>query len=313
MEKKKELQAQRREEGASRLNRIKPRTNLLFNVIFAICAAICIIPVIFVFIISITAEESIRMYGYRFFPQEFSLESYEFLFKEGDTILQALGISVTVAVVGTLLGLLLTSTMGYVLSRNSYKLNGFLTMVEFIPMIFNGGMISSYVVNTQFLHLKDSIWALILPLCVSSFNVVICRTFFKTNIPDSVIESAQMDGASQMKIFTRIALPLSKPMLSTIALFLTFGYWNDWFQSSLYITNSRLFSLQSLLDHIQRNIEMMAKNPAMGLTMQQYINSMPKEGARMAMAILIIIPIACTYPFFQKYFISGLTVGAVKG
>ncbi len=300
-------------ESASRLNRIKPQTNLLFNLLFMFCAMVCIIPVIFVFIISISSEQSIKMNGYRFWPEGFALDAYEFIFKEGRMILQALGVSVTVAVVGTLIGLALTSTMGYVLSRNSYKLNGFLPMVVFIPMIFNGGMISSYVVNTQFLHLKDSIWALILPLCVSSFNVVICRTFFKTNIPDSVIESAQIDGASQLRIFTQIALPLSKPMLATIALFLTFGYWNDWFQSSLYITNTKLFSLQALLDHVQRNIEMMAKNPAMGLTMQQYINNMPKEGARMAMAIIIIVPIACTYPFFQRYFISGLTVGAVKG
>ena len=140
-----------------------------------------------------------------------------------------------------------------------------------------------------------------------------CRTFFKTNIPDSVIESAQIDGASQMTIFTKIALPLSKPMLATIALFLSFGYWNDWFQASLYVTNTKLNSLQALLNQVQRNIDMMANNPSMGLTLQQYKNAMPKEGARMAMAIIIIVPIACTYPFFQRYFISGLTVGAVKG
>ena len=133
------------------------------------------------------------------------------------------------------------------------------------------------------------------------------------NIPDPIIESVQIDGASQFLIFSKIILPLSKPMLATIALFLTFGYWNDWFQSSLYITNTNLFSLQALLDHIQRNIEVMANNPSLGVTMQQYIRDMPKEGARMAMAIIIIVPIACTYPFFQKYFISGLTVGAVKG
>lgn len=297
----------------SKLNRVSPKTNIVFNIIFILCAAVCILPVIFVFIISITSEDSIKMNGYQFIPESFSLEAYRFLFKEAEMILQSLGVSVMVAVVGTLLGLALTTTMGYVLSRSTYRLNGILTMVVFIPMIFNGGMISSYVVNTQFLHLKDTIWALVLPLCVSSFNVVICRTFFKTNIPDSIIESAQIDGASQFKIFAQIALPLSKPMLATIALFLTFGYWNDWFQSSLYITNTSLFSLQALLDHLQRNIEMMANNPAMGLNMQQYINSMPKEGARMAMAIIIIIPIACTYPFFQRYFISGLTVGAVKG
>lgn len=294
-------------------NRIKPQTNYLFNFIFIICAVICIIPVFFVFMISISSEESIRSFGYKFIPDSFSLDAYRFLFKEIDVILRALGISVFVSVIGTVIGLFLTTTMGYVLSRKNFRLNNFFTMVVFIPMIFNGGMIASYVVNTQFLHLKNSVWALILPLCVSSFNIVICRTYFKMNIPDSIIESVQIDGASQFLIFSKIILPLSKPMLATIALFLTFGYWNDWFQSSLYVTNTNLFSLQALLDHIQRNIEVMANNPSLGVTMQQYIRDMPKEGARMAMAIIIIVPIACTYPFFQKYFISGLTVGAVKG
>ncbi|MGI6019569.1 MAG: carbohydrate ABC transporter permease [Marvinbryantia sp.] len=300
-------------EVESKLNRIKKQTDILFNVIFLVLALICIIPVIFIFIISISSEESIRHIGYRFIPQAFSADSYLFLWREADTILRALGVSVGVTVVGTVLGVMLTTLMGYVLSRSNFKLQGFCTMLVFIPMIFNGGMISSYVVNTQFIHLKDSIWALILPLCVSSFNVVICKTFFKTNIPDSIMESAQIDGASQFTIFGRVVLPLAKPLLATIALFLTFGYWNDWFQSSLYITNSKLFSLQALLDHIQRNIEMMANNPALGVAMAEYRNAMPKEGARMAMAIILIVPIACTYPFFQRYFISGLTVGAVKG
>ena len=228
-------------------------------------------------------------------------------------IIDALGVSVIVTAVGTALGVALTTLMGYVISRRSYKLNNFFTMLVFVPMVFNGGMISSYVVNTQFMHLKDTMWALILPLCVSSFNVVICKTFFRTNIPESVIESAQIDGATQFQIFGKIALPLSKPLLATIALFLTFGYWNDWFQSSLYITDSSLYSLQALLDHFERNMQAMLSNPALGVSMTEYINSMPKEGARMAMAVIIIVPIACCYPFFQKYFISGLTVGAVKG
>ncbi|TCL56551.1 putative aldouronate transport system permease protein [Kineothrix alysoides] len=301
------------ENSASRLNMISGKTNAFFNIVFIVVALMCIIPVVFIFIISISSEQSIKMNGYRFIPEAFSIDSYLFLFREGETIIHALGISILVTVVGTALGVALTTLMGYVLSRSDYKLKGFCTMIVFIPMIFNGGMISSYVVNTQFMHLKDSMWALILPLCVSSFNVIICKTFFKTNIPDSVIESAQIDGASQLTIFGKIAIPLSKPLIATIALFLTFGYWNDWFQSSLYITNTKLFSLQALLDHVQRNIQMMANNPTLGVTMQQYMNSMPKEGARMAMAIIIIVPIACTYPFFQKYFISGLTVGAVKG
>lgn len=297
----------------SRLNRISKPTNLCFNIIFVILALVCIIPVIFIFMISISSEQSIQEFGYRFWPQAFSMDSYQFLLNEISTIIRALGVSVIVTVVGTVIGVALTTMMGYVLSRSNFKLNGFFTMLVFIPMIFNGGMISTYVVNTQLLHLKDTLWALILPLCVSSFNVVICKTYFKTNIPEAVIESAQIDGASQFSIFGRIAVPLSKPVLSTVALFLTFGYWNDWFQSSLYITNRKLYSLQALLDSIQRSIEQMASNPALGVSMAEYVNSMPKEGARMAMAIIIIIPIACTYPFFQKYFISGITIGAVKG
>ena len=298
---------------SSNLNQIKKSTNVVFNILFVILALTCIIPVVFIFIISITSEQSIKMNGYQFIPESYSLDAYKFLFREGEMILRALGVSVLVTAVGTTLGVILTMLMGYVLSRSNYKLNGFFTMVVFIPMIFNGGMISSYVVNTQLLNLKNSIWSLILALCVSSFNVVICKTFFKTNIPESVIESAQIDGATQFQIFGKIALPLSKPLMATIALFLTFGYWNDWFQSSLYISNTNLYSLQALLDHVQRNIEVMANNPSLGLSTAQYMNSMPKEGARMAMAIIIIIPIACCYPFFQRYFISGLTVGAVKG
>ena len=301
------------QESTSKLNRISKTTNIVFNVIFIILALVCIIPVVFIFMISISAEESIKLNGYRFIPEVFSLDAYKFLFDEAQMIFQALGISILVTVVGTVIGVMLTTLMGYVISRRTYKLNDFFTMIVFIPMIFNGGMIASYVVNTQLLGLKDSVWALIWPLCVSSFNVVICKTFFKTNIPESIVESAQIDGASQMQIFWKIALPLAKPMLATIALFLTFGYWNDWFQSSLYITDSNLYSLQALLDHVQRNIEVMANNPAAGVSMVEYMNAMPREGARMAMAMIIIIPIACCYPFFQKYFISGLTVGAVKG
>lgn len=301
------------QEGLSRLNRIAPQTDIIFNVIFFLISLLCTIPVLFVFMISITSEDVLQRYGYSFIPKEFSLEAYKFLFGEGGTILRALGVSVLVTVVGVIVGVILTTTMGYVLSRTGYKLNNFLTMVVFIPMIFNGGMIASYVVNTNMLGLKNSIWALIWPLAVTPFNIIICKTFFKTTIPDSVIESAKIDGAAQFSIFTKIVLPISKPVLATIGLFLTFGYWNDWFQSSLYINNDKLYSLQALLNSILQNIQVLAKNPAMGVTLQQYKNAMPQEGARMAIAIIIIIPIACAYPFFQKYFISGLTIGAVKG
>ncbi len=296
-----------------KMNRVRPGTNAGFNLLFTLLAAMAIIPVLFVFMISISSEESIRVSGYSFAPQSFSNSAYMFLWNERATILSALWISVLVTVSGTVLGLALTTTMGYVLSRPGFKLKGFYTWVVFIPMIFNGGMVASYVVNANILNMKNTIWALILPLAVSSFNIIVCKTFFRSTIPDSIIESAKIDGASQLRIFGTIVLPISKPVLATIGLFLTFGYWNDWFQSSLYISRAELVSLQALLNNMMKSLDYIANNPSAGLSLQQYRNSMPSESVRMAIAIVIVIPIACAYPFFQKYFISGLTIGAVKG
>lgn len=297
----------------SKFNRISKTGNIIFNIIFVILSIVSILPVIFVFMISVSSNSSLLHNGYRLIPAEFSSEAYLFLWRERVTIIRACFISIAVTFIGTMLGLMLTTAMGYVLSRKTYRLKGFFTWVVFIPMIFNGGMVASYVVNSNILGLKNTIWALILPLCVSSFNVIICKTFFSTTVPGEIIESAKIDGASQFRIFGEIVLPISKPLLATIALFLCFGYWNDWFQSSLYITNSNLTSLQALLNNIQKNIEYMAKNPSLGLSIQQYKNSMPQESVRMAITMVIVIPIACAYPFFQRYFISGLTIGAVKG
>lgn len=296
-----------------RLNSIKSSTNLSFNVVFIILSLISIVPFIFVFIISISSEGSIARNGYRFFPDELSLNAYKFLWNERNVIFNAFGISVLVTAIGTLLGVALTTSMGYVLSRSNYKLRNFFTWVVFIPMIFNGGMVASYVVNANILGLTNSIWALILPLAVNSFNVVICKTFFKTTISEAIIESAKIEGANQLTIFTRIIIPISKPVFATIGLFLAFGYWNDWFQSSLYIREQSLLSLQALLNNIQKNIEYLARNPSAGLSMRQYVSQMPTEAVRMAIAVIIVLPIACAYPYFQRYFVTGLTIGAVKG
>ncbi|WP_308696480.1 carbohydrate ABC transporter permease [Subdoligranulum variabile] len=312
---RKEEKAIEREEAraTAHMNQIKPLTNALFNVLFAILSFICLFPVFYVVMISVSSEESIRLNGYALWPESFSNSAYMFLWNERGTISHALLISVIVTVIGTVLGVLLTTSMGYVLSRPQYRLRNFFNWVVFIPMIFNGGMVASYVVIANMLHLNDTIWCLILPLAVSSFNVIISKTFFRTTIPDSIIESAKIDGASQLTIFSRIVVPISKPVFATIGLFLTFGYWNDWFQSSLYISKNNLISLQALLNNMMKNLDYIANNPSAGLSLQQYRNSMPSESVRMAIAVVIVIPIACAYPFFQKYFISGLTIGAVKG
>lgn len=310
MAKKKEL------DHMSRLNRIHPVTNALFNLLFVVLALACFLPIVFILIISLTSNDVIRREGYQLWvtAETFSADAYAYLWGQRATILRALWISVEVTVVGTVLGVMLTCMMGYVLSRREHRLNNFLTILIFIPMVFGGGMAASYVINTQVLHLRDTIWVLILPLLVSSWNVTISRTFFRSTIPDSIIESAKIDGASQGTIFTRIVLPISKPVLATIGLFLAFGYWNDWFQAQLYISKDSLRSLQSMLNSIQNNVEYLTKNPTAMLTSATDLKrNMPQESVRMAIAFVVAVPIACVYPFFQKYFISGLTVGAVKG
>ena len=304
-----ETAEKRAQKGPLSMNRVKPVTNLSFNLLFILLAALCILPVIFVFMISISSEESIRQIGYSFIPVKFSGRAYAFLWNEHEMILSALFISVSV----TVIGLFLNTAMGYSLSRPNFRLKSLYTWVIFIPMLFGGGMVASYVVNANILNLRNTIWALVLPLAGSSYNIVICKTFFKSTIPDSIIESARIDGATQFRTYTSIVLPVSKPLLATISLFMSFGYWNDWFQSSLYISQKSLISLQALLNNIMRSLSYIANNPTAGLSLQQYRNLMPSESVRMAIAIVIVIPIACAYPFFQKYFISGLTIGAVKG
>lgn len=304
------------EDNMSRLNRISPVTNFLFNALFLLLALACFLPIIFIAIISLTDNNVIRTEGYQLWltAENISADAYTYLWSQRETIFHALWVSVYVTVLGTVIGVALTTLMGYVLSRPEHKLNNFLTILIFIPMVFGGGMAASYVVTTQVLHLKDTMWVLILPLAVSSWNVTISRTFFRSTIPDSIIESAKIDGASQMTIFTQIVLPISKPVLATIGLFLAFGYWNDWYQAQLYISLDELKSLQAMLNSIQQNVAYLTKNPTAMLTSSAELKkNMPQESVRMAIAFVVAVPIACIYPFFQKYFISGLTVGAVKG
>lgn len=302
----------KQEESGQSLNQIKKSTNIVFNIIFLVLAVMCVIPLLFVFSISITEEEALRTNGYQLIPSVFSGSAYKFLWNERGMILRAAFMSILVTIVGTLIAIALDTSMGYVVSRRNFRLKKLYTWLIFIPMVFNGGMLASYVVVNNILGLNNSIWALILPLACSAFSVTICRTFFRTTVPDSIIESAKIDGAGQFRIWSQIVLPISKPVMATIGMFAAFGYWNDWFQASLYIQDKNLQTLQSLLNNIQKNIEYIANNPYGGLSLQQYKSSMPTESVRMAIAIVIIVPIACTYPFFQKYFISGLTIGSVK-
>jgi putative aldouronate transport system permease protein len=310
--KQKRREADMSSDGMKRFNRIKPITNAVFTALFVVLALVCILPVVFVIIISFSSEQSISTKGYSFIPAQWGLDAYYYMWNMRSTIGRAVINSLGITLAGTLLGLALTSTMGYVLSRRSFRGHHFFTMFIFIPMLFNGGLLSTYVVNTQLLYIRDTYWGLILPIACSSFYIIILRTFFTTTVPDEIIESGRVDGASQLRIFAQLVLPISLPAIATIGLFLTFAYWNDWYQAMLYITTGRpdLYPLQYVLVNIERNITYLTNNASVMMADSRVL---PTESMRMAIVVLIVVPIMFSYPFFQKYFISGLTIGSVKG
>ena len=299
----------------NRLNRIKPTTNFLFNAFFLVLAIVCFSPILIIFIISITDVNVVAKEGYKIFPSLSSLkiDAYSYLWSQRATIGRALFMSVTTTCCATVLGVILNCTMGYVLSRKEYFLRQPLIYFIFIPMVFGGGMAASYVINTQLLHIGNTFWILVLPFACGSGNVILSKTFFRTTIHDSIIESCKIDGASQLQIFFKIVVPISKPVIATIAMFIAFGVWNDWFTAKLYIQDGDLYSLQALLNRMQDEINYLTKNPAAGLTSADLKRMMPGEGVRMAIAFVVALPICVSYPFFQKYFITGLSVGSVKG
>ncbi|MBR3796693.1 MAG: carbohydrate ABC transporter permease [Clostridia bacterium] len=301
------------QDGFNRFNCIKPTTNALFTLIFVLLAIITFLPVVFVFIISISSEASIAQNGYSFFPAELSLESYKYLWQSKDYIGRSFVNSVGITLVGTLIGLVLTSTLGYVLSRPNYYMKGLYTWLLIIPMLFSGGLVARYMVNTQIYHLKNTYWAMILPGACSTFYVIVMRTFFQTTLPDGIIESGKIDGASQLRIFTQLVLPISLPVIATIGLFLTFNYWNMWYGAMLYIDSNHreLYPLQYVLISIEKNISFMARNE--DYFREESMKNLPSETMRMAIVMVVVLPIACSYPFFQRYFVGGLTIGAVKG
>ncbi len=302
-----------KKEEINKFNSISKPTNVGLNILFGILAALCIVPFIFVVIISFTSEQALQMNGYRFWPEEWSLGAYKYIFTSGSQIMRSYGITIIVTVLGTLIGLTIMTTYAYALSRKNFAYRKFFTKLIFIPMLFSGGMVASYLVMTKFLGLKNTIWALILPICVSSFHIIILRTFFKTTVPDAVVESAKIDGASEWTLFLKIVLPISLPAIATIALFLTLGFWNDWFNAMLYIDKNSLVPLQYLLIRLETSMEFLANNTAaLGTNAVEAAASMPKDTAKMAIVVITTLPIIFAYPFFQKYFVSGLTVGAVK-
>ncbi|MDE8268148.1 carbohydrate ABC transporter permease [Erysipelothrix rhusiopathiae] len=285
-------------------------TDRVFNVIIGLFALSCIFPFIFVIVVSFTTETALMVNGYTLFPKEVSLDGYKFIYDFKGQLLNSFGVTVFITVVGTLINTTFTSTYAYAISRPNFKYRRFFTKFALLTMLFSAGMIPNYIVMTKLLGLKDTIWALILPMALSPFNIIVMRTFFKRTVPDAIIESARIDGASEFRIFIQIVLPLAVPGIATISLFAALAFWNDWFNALLYINSENLYPLQYLLMKIQSNLDYISQN--VGLSGINSGIGLPKESARMAMVVLSTLPIAVSYPFFQKYFVSGLTIGGVK-
>ena len=300
---------------SARLNQISVGTEAIFHVIVGLFSICCIIPFVFVIIISFTAESSIREIGYSFIPRAWSLGTYTYAIQRLPQIWRSYFNSILITVIGTVLSTLMCALYSYALFRPDFKYRGFFTFFSFFTMIFGGGLVPTYVICTQVLGLTENYAALIVPLLVSPFNIIIMRTFFKSSVPLELIEAATIDGSGEYSTFFRVVLPIAKPGLATIALLNSLAYWNDWYLSLLYIKQNKVLQpLQALLMELQNNVEYLNRmSAALGSSAIQEAMRAPTQTLRMALVVLIVVPIACAYPFFQQYIVAGLTIGSVKG
>ncbi|MGO4347896.1 carbohydrate ABC transporter permease [Paenibacillus sp. MCAF9] len=271
----------------------------------------CLFPFIMVISGSLSTEKDIMDYGYTLWPKSITFDSYRILFLGSNRIIDAYGVSLLVTVAGTILSLLVTSMGAYVMARRSFKYRNILSIYVIITMLFNGGLVPWYIICVRYLDLKDTLWALILPMLANAFNMFLIRNFM-LSIPEDMNESAKMDGAGDFKIFYRLIAPLSLPVLATVGLFVALSYWNDWFLGLMFVDKQELQPLQLLLRTLISNVEFL-KSSSNASAMQRISAQIPSESIKMALTVVTIGPIIFLYPFVQRFFVKGLMVGAVKG
>ncbi len=299
---------------AFRLNSVSAPVEAGFHLILGLFSLLCIVPFIFVIIISFTSKASIQNYGFSFIPNEWSLEAYQYVFRLGDALWRSYFNSFFITIVGTVLSVGICVLYAYPLFRKDFKYRSLFSFLSFFTMIFGGGLIPTYIICKNLLGLNNNYAALIVPMLVNPFNIIIMRTFFQTSVPFDLIEAASIDGSGEYNTLIKVILPIVKPGIATVALLTALGYWNEWFLSLLYITDNKLIPLQYLLMQMQRNSEFLARNSSMiGADSANIVASLPGQSMKMAIVVFIVIPIACAYPFFQRYVVAGLTVGSVKG
>jgi putative aldouronate transport system permease protein len=286
---------------------------ILSNTSMMLWTIIVVLPFILLFMSSITDENTLVANGYNFFPEKFAVTAYAYIIRSGTKILNAYGVSILVTVVGTLLNVLLSALMAYPLSVRNLPGRNFLNFFVFFTMLFNGGIVPSYLMWSGTFHVKDTIWAQLLPnLLLSAWNVMMIRTYFTTSIPESLYEAAEIDGAPQIKIFSAIVIPLGKPILVTMGTFAGLTYWNDWTNGLYYIVrNKSLYNVQNLLNQMVSNIQYLATSTNSNVS--SAAANIPSTAIQMAIAFVAILPIMLIFPTFQKYYSKGLTLGGVKG
>ena len=262
---------------------------------------------------SLSSESALAEFGYNFFPKDFTLDAYTYLFKSSMKITKGYGITILVTAVGTVCSVLMTTLFAYPLSRKELPCRYAFSFFVFFTMLFNGGLVPTYMMWTQTFHIKNTLLALILPgLLLNAFYIIMMRYFFTANIPDALLEAARIDGAGEYRILWEVVLPLSKPMMATISLMVGLGYWNDWMNSMYYITDENLYSIQAILNTIITNIQYLTSGQS-SVTSGVDVSKLPSVSIRMAIAVIGVLPVLFIYPFFQKYFVKGIVVGGVKG
>ncbi len=270
-------------------------------------------PFVLLLMSSISSESSLIRNGYQFWPQTFSLDAYKYILRNSDTILKAYGLTIATTAVGTLMSLFLTITLAYPLSRKSLKGRNVITFLIFFTMLFHGGVVPSYILWARYLRIKNTFWALVLPnLLINPFHLILMKNYFEHSIPNEIMEAAELDGAGPVGILSYVVLPMGKPIIATVAMFTILTYWNDWTNALYFVSDSKLWSLQILLQNILNNVQFLSKNSQVTSQIGMSVTNIPSVSVRMAIAVLGVLPILILFPFFQKYIVKGISLGAVK-
>ena len=284
----------------------KGPAKIVANAVVLLFCLSCIIPFLIVVVISLSDQSSIQQFGYQIIPKAWSLEAYRALLKNPTTVARAYGVNIYITAIGTVLALTISVLTSYVLSRQNFIGRRALNVYVFFTMLFSGGMVPLYILVTQYLHLKNNLWSIILTGLVVPYQIFMLRTFFQ-QMPSALIEAAKIDGASEFRVLFRIVVPMNTGAIATVAIMLILAYWNDWYRCMLYITKPKLYNLQYMLMAMMGRLSV-GQESGMMMTEQ-----LPEDSLRMALCVFAVGPTVLIFPFFQKYFVQGLSTGAVKG